>query len=129
MAPEKERIETMPHIIMHVSNIMDEGAKSAFLKRTRETVNEVLKLDKIIGHVILYESPPKHRCTYADRDPNFVFFEVFMYPGRSPDLRSHLVERITYLITQYTGVDPKNIHAVIHEVAPEDYFGGIMHQH
>jgi len=119
----------MPHIIMHVSNIMDEGAKSAFLKRTRETVNEVLKLDKIVGHVILYESPPQHRSTYADRDPNFVFVELFMHPGRSPDLKALLVERITYLITQYAGVDPKNIHAVIHEIKAEDYFGGIMHQH
>ena len=119
----------MPHLIIHVSNIMDEGAKVAFLKRTREVVIETLKLDPIIGHVILYESPHKHRCTYADRDPNFVFFEVFMYPGRSPDLKAHLIERITYLINQYTGVDSKNIHAVIHEISPDDYFGGIKHQH
>jgi phenylpyruvate tautomerase PptA (4-oxalocrotonate tautomerase family) len=119
----------MPHIIIHASNIMDEGAKVAFLKRTREVATEALKLDPIIGHVILYESPHIHRCTYADRDPNFVFFEVFMYPGRSPDQKAYLVERVTYLITQYTGVDSKNIHAVIHEIPPEDYFGGIMHQH
>jgi phenylpyruvate tautomerase PptA (4-oxalocrotonate tautomerase family) len=119
----------MPHIIMHVSNIMDEGAKSAFLKRARATVNEVLQLDETIGQIILYESPPKHRCTYADRDPNFVFFEVFMYPGRSLELKAQLIERITYLITQVTGVEPKNIHAVIHEIPAGNYFGGISHRH
>jgi len=84
-----------------------------------------LKLDSIIGHVILYESPHKHRCTYADRDPNFVFFEVFMYPGRSPDQKAYLVERVTYLITQYTGVDPKNIHAVI----PRNSARGLFWRH
>jgi phenylpyruvate tautomerase PptA (4-oxalocrotonate tautomerase family) len=52
-----------------------------------------------------------------------------MYPGRSPDLKAHLIERITYLINQYTGVDSKNIHAVIHEIPTDDYFGGIKHQH
>lgn len=119
----------MPHLIIHVSNILDEGAKATFLKRTREAVVEMLGLDTITGHAILYESPHQHRCTYADRDPNFVFFEVFMYPGRSPDIKAHLIERITYLVTQYTGVDPKNIHAVIHEIPAQDYFGGIKHQH
>jgi phenylpyruvate tautomerase PptA (4-oxalocrotonate tautomerase family) len=119
----------MPHVIIHVSNIMDEGAKVAFLKRTREVVTSVLELDSSIGQVILYESPPKHRSSYAERDPNFVFFEVFMYPGRSSEQKGLLVERITYLITQYTGVDPKNIHAVLHQIPPDDYFGGVMHQH
>ncbi len=119
----------MPHIILHVSNIMDEGAKSAFLKHTREAVNEVLGLDETIGQVILYESPTRHRSTYADRDPNFVLCEVFMYPGRSLASKTHLVERITYLITRYTGVDAKNIHAVIHEIPADNYFGGISHRH
>jgi phenylpyruvate tautomerase PptA (4-oxalocrotonate tautomerase family) len=65
----------MPHLIIHVSNIMDEGAKVAFLKRTRKVVLE------------------------------------------------------TYLVNPYTGVDSKNIHAVIHEIPPDDYFGAIKHQH
>lgn len=119
----------MPHIILHASPILDEGAKSAFLKRTRATVNEVLGLGETIGQVILYESPTKHRCTDADRDPNFVLCEVFMYPGRSLEAKTHLIERITYLITQYTGVDAKNIHAVIHEIPADNYFGGISHRH
>jgi phenylpyruvate tautomerase PptA (4-oxalocrotonate tautomerase family) len=119
----------MPHLIIHVSNLLDEGAKLAFLKRTREAVIETLQLNPIAGHVVLYESPHQHRCTYADRDPNFVFFEVFMHPGRPPELKADLIERITHLVRQYTGVDSRNVHAVIHEIPPEDYFGGITHQH
>lgn len=119
----------MPHLIIHVSDLLDEGAKLAFLKRTREVVIETLRLDPIAGHVVLYESPHQHRCTYADRDPNFVFFEVFMHPGRPPEVKADLIERITHLVRQYTGVDSRNVHAVIHEIPPEDYFGGITHQH
>lgn len=119
----------MPHIILHVSAVMDDGTKAAFVKRTREAITTALKLDPIIGHVILYESPAKHRSTYAERDPNFVFFEVFMYPGHPPERKKELIDRVTHLITQVTGVDSRNIHAVIHEIPPENYFGGIMHRH
>lgn len=119
----------MPHIIMHVSTNMDDGTKAAFIKRTREAITAAFGLDPIIGHVVLYESPAKHRSTYAERDPNFVFFEVFMHPGHLAAQKKELIDRITHLITQYAGVDPKNIHAVIHEIPPENYFGGIMHRH
>ena len=39
----------MPHLIIHVSNLMDEGAKVAFLKRTREVVIETLRHEEIFG--------------------------------------------------------------------------------
>lgn len=119
----------MPHIVIHVSNVMDDGTKAAFVQRTRETIPAVLKLDPISGHVILYESPARHRSTFAERDPNFVFFEVFMHPGHPPEAKRELIDRVTHLIYQVTGVDPKNIHAVIHEIPPENYFGGILHRH
>jgi phenylpyruvate tautomerase PptA (4-oxalocrotonate tautomerase family) len=119
----------MPQVLIHVSNVLEEGQKAALISNVREAISIVLKLDKIIGQVILYESPVSHRCSFADRDPHFVFIETFMYPGRDPALKTELMERIIHLVTQYTSVDNKNIHAVIHEIPKENYFGGMMKRH
>ena len=119
----------MPQVIIHVSASVEEGAKAALVKEVREAITKVLQLDIIIGQVMLYESPVAHRSTYVDRDPHFVFVETFMYPGRSPALKTELMERFIMLINRYMDVDPKNIHAVIHEIPKENYFGGIMHRH
>ena len=119
----------MPQVIIHMSTVIEEGPKAALLKRVRETMTNVLKLDSVIGQVVLYESPLMHRCVDEGRDPNFVFVETFMYPGRSSELKAEFIERVIYLINQYTNVDPKNILAVIHEIPRENYFGGLMHRH
>jgi phenylpyruvate tautomerase PptA (4-oxalocrotonate tautomerase family) len=119
----------MPQVIIHMSTAIEEGPKAALLKKVRETITSVLKLKPVIGQVVLYESPLMHRCVYEGRDPNFVFVETFMYPGRSPEQKTEFMERVIYLINQYTNVDPKNILAVIHEIHQENYFGGLMHSH
>jgi len=119
----------MPQVIIHMSTAIEEGPKGALLKKVRETITHVLKLESVIGQVVLYESPLMHRCVSEGRDPNFVFVETFIYPGRSPELKAELMERVIYLINQYTDVDSKNILAVIHEIPRENYFGGLMHRH
>ena len=119
----------MPQVIIHVSTSVEEGSKAIMVKEIREAITKVLKLDTIIGQVILYDSPVTHRGTYANRDPNFVFIEVFMYPGRSLQVKQEMMERFILLINRYTGVERDNIHALIHEIPQENYFGGMMHQH
>ncbi|UCD80743.1 MAG: tautomerase family protein [Desulfobacterales bacterium] len=119
----------MPQVIIHISETRDQGVKSMLVKEIRQAISKTLELDTIIGQVILYESPVANRETHADRDPNFVFVEVFMYPGRDPALKKELMERFFILINRHTDVDPKNIHAVIHEIPKESYFGGMMKQH
>jgi phenylpyruvate tautomerase PptA (4-oxalocrotonate tautomerase family) len=119
----------MPQVIIHISETRDQGAKSILVKEIRRAIAETLELDTIIGQVILYESPVANRETHADRDPNFVFVEVFMYPGRDPALKKELIERFFMLINRHADVDPKDIHAVIHEIPQESYFGGLMKQH
>ena len=119
----------MPQVIIHMSTVIEEGPKAALLKKVRETITHVLKLEPVIGQVVLYESPLMHRCVYEGRDPNFVFIEVFMYPGRSLQVKQEMMERFILLINRYTGVERDNIHALIHEIPQENYFGGMMHQH
>jgi phenylpyruvate tautomerase PptA (4-oxalocrotonate tautomerase family) len=119
----------MPQVVIHISETSDVGAKSSLLRDVREAISKVLQLDIIIGQVILYESPISQRETHADRDPHFVFVETFMYPGNDPALKTELSERIIMLINRHLNVDRKNIHAVVHEIPKENYFGGIMHQH
>ncbi|UCF91000.1 MAG: tautomerase family protein [Desulfobacterales bacterium] len=119
----------MPQVIIHVSSSVDQGSKAALVKEVREAITKVLQLDTIIGQVILYDSPLDHRSAYTDRDPHFVFIETFMYPGRSPALKTELMERFIMLANRYMGVDPSNILAVIHEIPQESYFGGLMHRH
>jgi phenylpyruvate tautomerase PptA (4-oxalocrotonate tautomerase family) len=119
----------MPQVIIHMSETPDQGSKSALVKEIRQAISKVLDLEITIGQVILYTSPVANRKTHADRDPNFVFVEVFMYPGRKPALKKEMMDRFSMQINRYTGVDPKDIHAVIHEIPKENYFGGIKKQH
>jgi len=119
----------MPQVIIHMSETPDQGVKSLLVKEIRQALTKTLKLDTIIGQVMLYESPVANRETHPERDPKFVFVEVFMYPGRDPALKKELIEHFFMLINRHTDIDPKEIHAVIHEIPKENYFGGMMKQH
>ncbi len=119
----------MPQIILHVCDTMEEGRRTALIKEAREAISTVLKLDEVIGQVMMYESPVKYRGAHKDRSPQFVFVEVFMHPGRSPAVKNELMERLLFLINKHAEVDYKNILAVIHEIQKENYFGGLMKQH
>ncbi len=119
----------MPQVVIHISETPDVGAKSALVKKIREAISRVLQLDINIGQVILYESPLAHRKTNDERDPNFVFIQTFMYPGRTAALKTELMENFFMLINRYLDVDSENIHAVIQEIQKENYFGGIMKRH
>lgn len=119
----------MPQVIIHISSAMEEGPKTALVREVRQAVTAVLQLDTVIGQVILYESPIKHRSAHADRSLHFVFIEVFIYPGRDPAVKRELMERIIFLVNRHVRVDLTNIIGTIHEIPPENYFGGKMMQH
>ena len=119
----------MPQVIIHMSETPDQGAKSMLVKEIRQAISKTLALDTIIGQVMVYECPVANRETHPDRDPNFVFVEVFMYPGRDPAVKKKLIEHFFTLINRHTDVDSKDILAVIHEIPKESYFGGMMKQH
>ena len=119
----------MPQVIIHMSETPDQGSKSVLVKEIRQAISKVLNLEITIGQVILYTSPVANRKTHVDRNPNFVFVEVFMYPGRAPAFKKELMDHFIMLINRHTDVDPQDIHAVIHEIPKENYFGGIKKQH
>jgi phenylpyruvate tautomerase PptA (4-oxalocrotonate tautomerase family) len=119
----------MPQVIIHVSNKMEEGPRTALVREVREAITTVLQLGTIIGQVILYETPVKYRGAHSERNPHFVFVEVFMYPGRDPAVKKELMQRILYLVNRHSGVDDQSILAVIHEIPRENYYGGMMKQH
>jgi phenylpyruvate tautomerase PptA (4-oxalocrotonate tautomerase family) len=119
----------MPQAIIHISETPDQGAKSALVKEVRQAISKVLELEDTIGQVLLYTSPVANRITHAGRDSNFVFVEVFMYPGREPALKNELMDRISMLVNRYMNINPQDIHGVIHEIPKENYFGGIKKQH
>jgi phenylpyruvate tautomerase PptA (4-oxalocrotonate tautomerase family) len=119
----------MPQVIIHTSSWVGLGSKAKLVQDIRNTLTTVLKLDPISGQVILYESATANRSTYEERDPNFVVMETFMYPGRSPEKKSELMERFIFLVEKHIGIDRKNIHAVIHEIPKENYFGGMLGRH
>ena len=119
----------MPQVIIHIPETVNQGAKAALVRRVRESIHEVLHLDTLIGQVILYESPVSQRGIHDQRDPHFVFVEAFMYPGRKAAVKKELMERIVILINRYLDVSPRDIHAVIHEIPRENYYGGMMHRH
>jgi len=112
-----------------MSETPDQGAKSMLVKEIRQAMSKTLGLDKIIGQVMLYECPVANRETHPERDPNFVFVEVFMYPGRDAAVKKELMAHFSTLINRHTDVDPKDILAVIHEIPQESYFGGTMKKH
>jgi len=119
----------MPQIIIHIASSMREGERTALVREAREAVTTVLKLDTIIGQVILYESPVEYRGVHDERSPHFVFVEIFMYPGRSRETKKELVDRLLFLAGKYAGLDENNCLAVIHEIPRENYYGGMMKKH
>lgn len=119
----------MPQVIIHTSTSQGLGSRAKLVQEVRKALTDVLQLDPISGQVILYESSTAHRSTYQERDPNFVVIETFMYPGRNQEKKSELMARCIFLVGKYLGIDPKNVHAVIHEIPKENYFGGILGKH
>ena len=117
----------MPQVILHVCSAMSEEAKVELVHSVRAAIPRVLGIPNRIGQVLLYETPLGHRAIHDSRDGRFVIVETMMYPGRTPDQKAALVQEIMRLVTQHTGVTAQDINCIIHEIPPDNYFGGTSH--
>ncbi|MBM3149263.1 MAG: tautomerase family protein [Chloroflexi bacterium] len=119
----------MPQVIIHASSSIRPQDKALLVQSIRESVPRLLKVAEHIGQVILYEVPNENRNTHSTRDQRFIFVEVTMYPGRTAEMKLQFLQNLVLLIHRYTGVDAKDVNCVIHEIPPENYYGGVSHEY
>ena len=119
----------MPQVILHVPSSIGKESKTNLVAEIRKVITEVLEISENIGQVVLYETPIEYRRIHESRDANFVIVETMMYPVRTPELKARLMESFVSLVNKYTGVDEKDINCLIHEIPPENYFGGTTHKY
>jgi phenylpyruvate tautomerase PptA (4-oxalocrotonate tautomerase family) len=119
----------MPQIIIHAVSAASQDNKTELVQRIRESIPQLLNVADHIGQVVLYETPEKYRSTHSTRDKHFILVEVTMYPGRTVEMKQNFLQNLVFLINRYTGVDANDINCVIHEIQPENYFGGVSHEY
>ena len=119
----------MPQVIIHASSSIRFEDKAQLVRSIRESIPQLLNVEEHIGQVMLYEIPEESRSTHSTRDKGFVFVEVTMYPGRTKEMKLNFLQNLVLLINRYTGVDAGDINCVIHEIPPENYFGGVSHKY
>jgi len=117
----------MPVAKIHISSTVLPFQKPIMVKEVRKAMVELLDIDEHIGQVILYEALPQLRSNHESRSNCFVYVEITMYPGRSPQVKASLLQRISGILSKYTEVDMKDINCCIIEVSPENWYGGIGH--
>jgi phenylpyruvate tautomerase PptA (4-oxalocrotonate tautomerase family) len=119
----------MPQVIIHASSSIRSEDKTQLVQGIRESIPQLLSVPDHIGQVMLYEIPEGNRSTHLTRDHRFIFVEVSMFPGRTAEMKLRFLQNIVSLISRYTGVDAKDINCVIHEIPPENYYGGVSHKY
>jgi len=97
------------------------------VKEVRNSLVELLNIDEQIGQVILYEALPQLRNAHESRNSNFVYVEIVMYPGRSPEIKKTLLQRVCSLVSKYIEIEIKDINSCIIEIPPENWYGGITY--
>jgi phenylpyruvate tautomerase PptA (4-oxalocrotonate tautomerase family) len=119
----------MPQVIIHASSSIRAQDKALLVRSVRESIPRLLKVAEHIGQVMLYETPKENRSTHSTRDQRFIFVEVSMYPGRTAEMKRQFLQHLVLLINRYSGVDAKDVNCVIHEIPPENYYGGVSHEY
>ena len=119
----------MPQVIIHASSSIRSEDKTQLVRRIRESIPQLLNVPEHIGQVMLYEIPEENRSTHSTRNQRFIFVEVSMYPGRTAEMKLRFLQNLVSLINRYAGVDAKDINCVIHEIPPENYYGGVSHKY
>ena len=119
----------MPFIKLHVSADTHLSDPKLLIAEIREATVQVLGIPESIGQVILYYSHRDHRCIHEDRNIDFIFIEIIMYPGRSAQIKKALMETITGLVQRYTGVEGTDINCFINEISADNWFGGTSHRY
>ena len=117
----------MPTVKIHISSTILPFQKPILVKEVRKSMVELLNIDDQIGQVILCEALPQLRSAHESRSNNFVYVEITMYPGRSPQVKRDLLQRISSIVTKYMEIEIKDINCCIIEVPPENWYGGITH--
>lgn len=118
----------MPLIKVHISSLEAPANKTFLVKTLREVMVEKLKIDEKLGQVILYEAQPQHRAIQIDRNNNFVFLEVMMYPGRAVEIKEALMKGLVEAVYRILKVDIKDINCCLIEIQHDNWFGGISHK-
>ena len=121
--------EDMPQVIIHASSSIRPQDKALLVQGIRESIPRLLNVAEHIGQVMLYEIPEENRSTHSTRDRRFIFVEVSMYPGRTAEMKLQFLQNLVFLINRYTGVDARDVNCVIHEIPPENYYGGVSHKY
>ncbi len=119
----------MPQVIIHASSAIESEKKKQLVQKIRDAIPDLLQISEHIGQVIFYETSKNSRSSHKSRDQNFIFVEATMYPGRSQEMKETFVNHLIILISESTGVNPKDINCVIHQISPENYFGGVSHKY
>jgi phenylpyruvate tautomerase PptA (4-oxalocrotonate tautomerase family) len=117
----------MPTVKIHISSTILPFQKPILVKEVRKSMVELLNIDERIGQVILYEALPQLRSAHESRSSSFVYVEITMYPGRSPEVKKALMQRICGLVSKFVEIDITDINCCIIEVPTENWYGGIQH--
>jgi len=117
----------MPTVKIHISSTILPYQKPILVKEVRKSMVELLNIEEQIGQVILYETLPQLRSVHESMSSNFVYVEITMYPGRSPEVKKNLLLRICSLVSKHLEIESKDINCCIIEIPPENWYGGIAH--
>lgn len=110
---------------IHIPSTILTFQKPILVKEVRKSLVELLNIDEQIGQVILYETLPQFRSAHESRGSSFVYVEITMHTGRSPEVKKELMQRICSLISKYIETEIKDINCCIIEIPPENWYGGI----
>jgi len=99
----------MPFVKVHIPSEIDKSACSSMCKEIRQSLVNVLGISEDHGHVVAYESETTHRNVHESRDRNFVFVEILMFSGRTDEMKEKLFQRISDIVSRYTGVNEQEI--------------------
>ena len=96
----------MPVVILHLSP--ETRPSDELAKEVHEAVAEVLGIAREHVYVMVYNSALS-RWVHESCNENFAFVEIFMFSGRSDEMKERLFSRLTEIIARHTGVDGKDI--------------------
>lgn len=119
----------MPFVKIHLSDSAQPDIIASLAADVRAALVEVLQIEEIIGQVMVYQTPKELRSAHISRDLNFVSIEIFMYQGRSAEMKKCLMEKINCLVHNALGVDYRDINCCIVELLPENCCGGVPHRY
>lgn len=98
--------QKMPVVVIHLSP--ETRVSDGLAKEVHEVVADVLGISGEHAYVMVYNSAST-RWVHESCDANFVFVEIFMFSGRSDEVKERLFSRLTEIIVTHTKVDGKDV--------------------